>query len=245
MHLFCMCLSIRARQEYRDTAWVFAGNLPNNLTEGDVLAVMSQYGEVEDFRLVRDEGTGKSKGFAFVKYEDWRSAVLTVDNFNGMALLGRTLRVDHARYKPPAKKAEEEAAESMEDKARRYQPGHAYDGQDIALTGYDLHQGQNLFARGGRGGGAAAGGAGQAPASDWRARGAGAGASAGGIADGGGDGGGGGDGSHGRKRKRSHKKKKEKRRRKEKKKHGKKKKKKKHRKGERRRRKGDDEEKSS
>ena len=96
--------------------------------------------EVEDFRLVRDEATGKSKGFAFVKYEEWRSAVLTVDNFNGMPLLGRTLRVDHARYKPPAKKAEEEEAESMEDKARRYQPGHAYDGQEIALTGFDLHQ---------------------------------------------------------------------------------------------------------
>jgi hypothetical protein len=33
--------------------------------------------------LARDRTTGKSKGFAFVEYEDPRSAVLAVDNFGG------------------------------------------------------------------------------------------------------------------------------------------------------------------
>jgi hypothetical protein len=40
--------------------------------------------QVEDLHLVRDKGSGKSKGFAFVKYEDQRSTVLAVDNFNGI-----------------------------------------------------------------------------------------------------------------------------------------------------------------
>lgn len=39
--------------------------------------------QIEDIHLVRDKGSGKSKGFAFVKYEDQRSTVLAVDNFNG------------------------------------------------------------------------------------------------------------------------------------------------------------------
>ena len=49
--------------------------------------------------LVRDKDTGKSRGFAFVKYEDQRSTDLAVDNLGGATLLGRVLKVDHTRYK--------------------------------------------------------------------------------------------------------------------------------------------------
>lgn len=38
----------------------------------------SRYGEVVDVNLVRDKGTGKSKGFAFLAYEDQRSTNLAV-----------------------------------------------------------------------------------------------------------------------------------------------------------------------
>lgn len=55
-----------------------------------------------DVNLVRDKKTGKSKGFAFLAYEDQRSTILAVDNFNGISLCGRTIRVDHVKdYKPP------------------------------------------------------------------------------------------------------------------------------------------------
>jgi RNA-binding motif X-linked protein 2 len=33
--------------------------------------------------LVRDRKTGKSKGYAFLQYEDQRSTILAVDNLNG------------------------------------------------------------------------------------------------------------------------------------------------------------------
>jgi RNA-binding motif X-linked protein 2 len=52
--------------------------------------------------LVRDKKTGKPKGFCFLAYEDQRSTILAVDNFNGISLCGRTIRVDHVKdYKPP------------------------------------------------------------------------------------------------------------------------------------------------
>ena len=80
--------------QYAQSAWVYVGNLDHVLSEGDVLCVLSQYGEIEDFHLVRDETTkttaktttttGKSKGFAFCKYEDARSCILAVDNFCGI-----------------------------------------------------------------------------------------------------------------------------------------------------------------
>lgn len=47
--------------EYKDSAWVFAGGFSYDLTEGDILCVMSQWGEIEDINLCREKDTGKSK----------------------------------------------------------------------------------------------------------------------------------------------------------------------------------------
>ena len=47
--------------------------------------------QIEDFHLVREEDTGKSRGFGFVKYEDSRSCILAVDNFTGVKV--RSLHV--------------------------------------------------------------------------------------------------------------------------------------------------------
>ncbi len=66
------------------------------------MIVLSQYGEIVDCRLVRDKETGKSKGFAFICYEDQRSSILAVDNLNGSNVCGRILRVDHVeQFKIP------------------------------------------------------------------------------------------------------------------------------------------------
>uniref|UniRef100_A0A3B4TP14 RNA-binding motif protein, X-linked 2 n=1 Tax=Seriola dumerili TaxID=41447 RepID=A0A3B4TP14_SERDU len=87
---------------YKDSAWIFVGGFPYELTEGDIICVFSQYGEVVNINLVRDKATGKSKGFCFICYEDQRSTILAVDNFNGIKIKGRTIRVDHVKdYRPP------------------------------------------------------------------------------------------------------------------------------------------------
>ncbi|KAI9318123.1 RNA-binding motif protein [Dichotomocladium elegans] len=83
-------------QQYRNSAWIFAGGLSFDLSEGDVICIFSQYGEIMNIELARDHKTGESKGFAFLQYEDQRSTVLAVDNLNGSKVLGRTLRVDHS-----------------------------------------------------------------------------------------------------------------------------------------------------
>lgn len=88
--------------QYKDSAWIFLGGLPYELTEGDIICVFSQYGEVVNINLVRDKKTGKSKGFCFLCYEDQRSTILAVDNFNGIKIKGRTIRVDHvSNYRVP------------------------------------------------------------------------------------------------------------------------------------------------
>ncbi|KAH8719498.1 hypothetical protein GQ44DRAFT_775202 [Phaeosphaeriaceae sp. PMI808] len=86
--------------DYRDTAFVYIGGLPFELSEGDIITIASQYGEPVWIKLARDKETGKSRGFAWIKYEDQRSCDLAVDNLGGSTIMDRILRVDHARYKP-------------------------------------------------------------------------------------------------------------------------------------------------
>ena len=43
--------------------------------------MISRYGEIVDVNLVRDKGTGRSRGFAFIAYEDQRSTTLAVGRF--------------------------------------------------------------------------------------------------------------------------------------------------------------------
>ncbi|EMD97367.1 hypothetical protein COCC4DRAFT_140682 [Bipolaris maydis ATCC 48331] len=86
--------------DYRDTAFIYIGGLPFELSEGDIITIFSQYGEPVWIKLARDKETGKSRGFAWIKYEDQRSCDLAVDNLGGASIMDRIIRVDHARYKP-------------------------------------------------------------------------------------------------------------------------------------------------
>ena len=140
--------------KYKDSAWVYVGGLSYELSEGDIICVMSQWGEIEDINLVREKGTNTSKGFAFVKYEDQRSTILAVDNFNGSKLLGRVLRVDHVdRYKLPkeVREKEEERLEEDPEAAVKIGPGHAYAGKELANE-FSVTKGLDLWAPAGGGG---------------------------------------------------------------------------------------------
>lgn len=95
--------------QFKDSAYVYIGGLHLGLTEGDVIIMFSQFGEIVDVNLIRDKTTGKSKGFAFICYEDQRSTILAVDNMNSFQMLGRTVAVSHVeKYKAPKKLSETE-----------------------------------------------------------------------------------------------------------------------------------------
>lgn len=133
---------------YKSSAWVYLGGFSYELSEGDVICVMSQWGEIEDIHLVREKETNKSKGFAFVKYEDQRSTILAVDNFNGIKLLGRSLRCDHVdQYKLPKeiKDKEIEALQENPDHKIKLGPGHAYRGKELE-NAFNIEQGVNIWA---------------------------------------------------------------------------------------------------
>jgi len=102
--------------DYRDTAYIYVGGLPFELSEGDVITIFSQYGDPVWIKLARDKDSGKSRGFAWLKYEDQRSCDLAVDNLSGASVMGRMLAVDHARYK---KRDDEDEKEGYVGQDRR------------------------------------------------------------------------------------------------------------------------------
>ncbi|KAL8679050.1 MAG: hypothetical protein Q9186_004637 [Xanthomendoza sp. 1 TL-2023] len=116
-------------RDHADSAYIYIGGLPFDLSEGDIVTIFSQYGEPTFVRLVRDKETGKSKGFAFLKYEDQRSTDLAVDNLGGATVMGRMLKVDHTKYKKrdgedeeeelPNQASNEKVASDTEEEERR------------------------------------------------------------------------------------------------------------------------------
>lgn len=98
--------------QYSGSAYVYIGNLDSRLTEGDIITIFSQFGDVVDINLARDKETGKSLGFCFLAFENQRSTVLAIDNMVGFSVLGKPLRIDHVLdYKPPKRYSEFEKDE--------------------------------------------------------------------------------------------------------------------------------------
>lgn len=80
--------------------------------------------------MPRDKGTGKSKGFAFLMYEDQRSTVLAVDNLNGAKVRNRTLKVDHVKdYKQPKIKGEDGEYMERDEQSLNARPELIYGAQ--------------------------------------------------------------------------------------------------------------------
>mmetsp|Transcript_9878 Transcript_9878/g.24329 ORF Transcript_9878/g.24329 Transcript_9878/m.24329 type:complete len:275 (-) Transcript_9878:142-966(-) len=133
--------------KYKDSAYVFIGGLDYDLTEGDVITIMSQYGEVVDCNLVRDKEKGKSRGFAFVAYEDQRSTILAVDNMNGAKLLERTLRCDHVLdYRLPKKK--KNPGEQVDEKDQgRDEDEEAYLARRKRIWDFEKYKEQQVIAK--------------------------------------------------------------------------------------------------
>jgi cold-inducible RNA-binding protein len=76
---------------------LFVGNLSFNTTEGDILDLFKQAGNVTSCELIMDKFTGKSRGFAFVQMGTQEEANKAVTDFNGKELDGRALTVNEAR----------------------------------------------------------------------------------------------------------------------------------------------------
>ena len=76
---------------------LFVGNLSFNTTEGIVLDLFKQAGNVSSCELIMDKLTSKSRGFAFVQMGTQEEANKAIADFNGKEQDGRALIVNEAK----------------------------------------------------------------------------------------------------------------------------------------------------
>ncbi len=75
---------------------MYVGNLSFSVTEDDLKAVFSEFGEVVSVNIIKDKYSGKSKGFGFVEMPNNSEADKAIKSLNGSQLQGRDIKVNQA-----------------------------------------------------------------------------------------------------------------------------------------------------
>lgn len=79
---------------------LYVGNLPYQTTEEDLEQYFSQAGAVDTVRVMRDQSTGRARGFAFVEMKSETDAENAVNTLHDKSFGGRNLTVNEARPQP-------------------------------------------------------------------------------------------------------------------------------------------------
>ncbi len=76
---------------------LYVGNLPYRATEEDLSALFSRSGVVQTVQVMKDNVTGRARGFAFVEMATDEDAQKAVEQFHQYQMEGRALVVNEAR----------------------------------------------------------------------------------------------------------------------------------------------------
>lgn len=76
---------------------LYVGNLPFSTDEAQLEELFGQAGPVGSVRVMRDQATGRARGFAFVEMGTEDGAKAAIEKFHNAELGGRRLTVNEAR----------------------------------------------------------------------------------------------------------------------------------------------------
>jgi RNA recognition motif-containing protein len=76
---------------------LFVGNLPHEMTEGQLNTLFSEAGAVASAKIINDRHTGQPRGFGFVEMETKLEGQKAISMLNGRSVEGRPLAVNEAR----------------------------------------------------------------------------------------------------------------------------------------------------
>ncbi len=76
---------------------LYVGNLPKTTTEAELKTLFAQAGTVSAAEVVKERGSGESKGFAFVTMTDQAESEKAIQMFNAYTIGDRQLKVNVAK----------------------------------------------------------------------------------------------------------------------------------------------------
>ena len=80
---------------------IYVGILPYSVNDQSLRSLFEQFGAVSNVKIVMDQISGKSKGFAFVDMNDDSEALAAIEALNGKEFEGRTIVVNKAKPRAP------------------------------------------------------------------------------------------------------------------------------------------------
>lgn len=78
---------------------LYVGNLPYEIGETELQELFARAGAVESVTVMRDQMTGRARGFAFVEMASDEDAQKAIRELNATQVGGRSLTVNEARPK--------------------------------------------------------------------------------------------------------------------------------------------------
>lgn len=79
---------------------IYVGNMSYSIDNSALNELFSAHGQVTSVKVIEDQFTGKSKGFAFVEMENEEEALAAISALNGKDVQGRALKVNEALDNP-------------------------------------------------------------------------------------------------------------------------------------------------
>ena len=76
---------------------IYVGNLSFEVTEEDLQKAFEDFGQTESVKIIKDNYSGRSKGFGFVEMSNNADAQSAINGLNDKELKGKTLKVNTAR----------------------------------------------------------------------------------------------------------------------------------------------------
>lgn len=78
---------------------IYVGNLSPQVNEEDLQALFTEFGQVNNVKIIRDMFTSESRGFGFVEMKDNAGAQKAIEALNTKELKGKKITVNEARPK--------------------------------------------------------------------------------------------------------------------------------------------------
>jgi RNA recognition motif-containing protein len=76
---------------------IYVGNLAGKTTEEELRAAFESFGNVDTAKIIKDNITGRSRGFGFVEMPNQDEAQAAIAGLNGKELAGSALTVNEAK----------------------------------------------------------------------------------------------------------------------------------------------------
>jgi len=83
---------------------LFIANLPYRITESELQGLFTEFGEIVNLHLVKDQFTGESKGFAFVEMSSRSGGQQAMESLNKRTYKSRDLVCKEAKPQKKGKR---------------------------------------------------------------------------------------------------------------------------------------------